>query len=121
MGHPKACGRMAAREGGVDLACAVDGHIHTLRLRYCLDAKRRVRLLGTGVVYGALTRVEVHKGGVRVSPARHKHLVTKCVHNARQLLADTLRAYLQRFPPATVRLIKYRDVVLALKHMHTTH
>ena len=102
---------MVALDGGVDLACMWDRQVHTLRLRYCLDAKRRVRLLGTGVVYGTLTRVEVMKRGVSVTPARHKPLVTKCVQNARDMLARTLRTYLHRFSPSTLHLIDTRGVM----------
>ena len=102
---------MAPRDGGVDLACVWDGQVHTMRMRYCLDAERRVRLLGTGVLYGTLTRAEVRRGRVSVTPARYKKLVAKCVDNARPLLRDALREYLRRFPPATRPLVNIANVL----------
>ena len=99
MTQKRACGQVMQRDGGVDLACVRDGRTHTLRLRFCLDARRRVRLLGTGVFYGTLTRVEVFDA-VKVAPARHRDLVTKCLRGAAPLLVDALRGYLLRFDPA---------------------
>lgn len=101
----KACGVMVARDGGVDLACTRDGRTHTLRLRFCLDARRRVRLLGTGVFYGALTRVEVFDT-LKVTPARHRDLVTKCVKGAMPMLTERLRTYVARFDPRVRPLLR---------------
>ncbi len=89
---------MIARDGGVDLVCVRDGQAHTLRLRFCLDAQRRVRLLGTGVFYGTLTRVEVFDA-IKVTPGKHRDLVTRCVRGAMPMLTEALRGYVARFGP----------------------
>lgn len=105
---------MVARDGGVDLACTWGGETHGLRLRFCLDAHRRVRLLGTGVVYGKLTTVEVCTQGrrltMRVQPAQHKHLVSKCMACARPKLTEALGAYLGRFSPRLLSVLNLTRV-----------
>lgn len=110
----KACGQVLARDGGVDLACVRDGRTHTLRLRFCLDARRRVRLLGTGVFYGQLTRVEVFNA-IKVTPARHRDLVTKCVRAAMPMLAERLRAYVAGFDVALRPVLRLPRGLLGYK------
>lgn len=117
-GPKRACGRMVARDDGVDLACVRDGRVHSLRLRFCLDSDRRVRLLGSGVFYGELTRAEVEGGRVRVTPPRHRALVSGCVRSAGPLLADALRAYVLRFDPEVRRLLDARGVAWLLRTKH---
>ena len=94
------CGRMWACDNGVDLACMWDGKVHTLRLRYCLDARQRVRLLGTGVAYGKLLRVEVTRARITATPKSAARLVRKCIDNARPTLNQALRTYVASFSPA---------------------
>lgn len=108
---PKAvCGQMWQCDDGVDVACAWGGRRHTLRLRYCLDANRRVRLLGTGIVGGELVRIEVFARKVTTSPARYARFVRKCVDVARPTLAGSLRTYAARFPPSTRSLLDWSGV-----------
>jgi len=99
-----------AADDGADLVFQRDGKQHTLRLRYVLSHQRAVRLIGTGVLYGDLTRVEVVGGGrgaprVKVSPAKQAPLIEKCIRGARHVLREALGRYLSRFPPATARLL----------------
>ena len=107
----RACGRARACEGGVDVACAHGGSPSTLRFRYCLDARRRVRLLGTGVVGGDLVRAEVTSKKVTVQPARHAAFVRACVASSRPLLAGALASYLARFDPAARALLDLRGLL----------
>ena len=96
---------MWACEGGVDMVCSWKGENCTLRMRYCLDAKRRVRLLGTGVIGGKLVRAEVLCDTVRVVPKSHSQLIHKCVANARDILASELRRYISNFPEGVRALL----------------
>lgn len=100
------CGRMwSSGDGGVDLACTVDGRAHTLRFRFCLDARLRVRLLGCGVVGGEVVRAEVSGSRVTAIPSRHLPLVRKCVASAWPLLNESARTYLTRFSPDERRML----------------
>ncbi len=101
----KPCGRARVCGAGVDVAC-VGGC--SLRFRYCMDARRRVRLLGTGVVGGDLVRAEVAFGRTTVRPARHAPFVRKCVAGSRQLLGSALQTYLAGFPVETRALLDLR-------------
>lgn len=92
-------------DGGVDLACTLDGKAHTLRFRFCLDAGLRVRLLGCGVVGGEVVRAEVAGSRVTASPARHLPLIRKCVAGAWPLLNESARTYLARFSPGQRRML----------------
>lgn len=92
---------------GVDLACSWQGRVHTLRLRYCLDAKLNVRLFGTGAVRGELVRAEVFRDKVVVTPRKFSHFVSKCVDNARPMLRDELRKYLLTFAPEQRRMLDW--------------
>lgn len=102
---PRQCGRMYRREDGVDLVWVRDRQTHTLRLRFHLVSQRKVRVMGTGVVYGALTRVDVRRARVTVKPARHRELLVRCVRKAVPLLRRALQTYVERFLPATRRLL----------------
>lgn len=104
------CGKMCVCEGGVDLACRWDGHVHRMRLRFCLDAQRRVRLLGTGVAYGSLARFEVVGKRVVSSPPRIATFVRRCVDNARPMLREALARYLARFSPRVRQLLDLGNV-----------
>lgn len=88
----------ACNDGGVDMMCTWQGQRCTLRMRYCLDAQRRVRLFGTGVIGGNLVRAEVLSDTVHVVPKSHTQLIRKCVANARDMLGAELRAYISKFP-----------------------
>lgn len=109
----KACGRAWGCEGGVDIACTYKGAPSTLRFRYCLDARRRVRLLGTGVVGGDLVRAEILTRQVSVQPARHARFVRTCVAGSRALLAAALASYLARFDPGARALLDLRGLPAA--------
>lgn len=102
----RACGQILARDGGVDVACVRDGRMHTMRFRFCMDARRRVHLLGTGVVDGAMTRTDATGSSLSVSPRRHRQFVRQCMLQAAPFLRQALRSYVERMPP-TVR----RDLV----------
>ena len=112
------CGHVYATEDGADLVFQRDGTQHTLRLRYVLAQQRAVRLIGTGVLYGDLTRVEVTGGGkgskgaprVKVTPSKQAPLIKKCIRGARHVLREALGRYLSRFPPATARLLDLSSV-----------
>lgn len=104
------CGHVFATDDGADLVFQRDGERHTLRFRYVLCKRRSVRLIGTGVVYGKLTRVEVSRGATRVSPPTQRPLVEKCVRGALPVLRESLGRYLSRFPPATARLLDLSEV-----------
>lgn len=102
---------MIPRDDGVDLVFARDGETHTLRLRYFLDGKRTVRLLGTGVLYSTLVRVEVLRHRIDITPSKYAPLVNKCIDRARPLLKEALGRYMRRFPPSTARLLDMSAVV----------
>ena len=87
--------------GGVDIACEAG----TLRLRYCLDSERRVRLFGTGVIGGDLVRAEVFCKSVKVEPSKHRDVVRRCVRASQGVLRDELRRYLLTFEPGVRRLL----------------
>ena len=103
-GAARPCGRARACGAGVDVACQGG----SLRFRYCLDARRRVRLLGTGVVGGDLVRAEVLAARAVVRPSRHAAFVRRCVAGSRALLAGALQTYLAGFPPETRALLDLR-------------
>ena len=96
---PKPCGHMWQQDGGVDLACLIDGKTHTIRLRFCLDGERRVRLMGTGVVGRQLVRAEIGPRGISVTPRRCKPFLETCVRNSAGALVEEARRYLSRFSP----------------------
>jgi hypothetical protein len=74
----------------------------TARFRCCLDAKRRVRVLGTAMVGGRVVHVEVLPHAVRTSPRRYAAIMKRCVFDARHALAAELRRYIARFPQGSV-------------------
>lgn len=73
--------------------------MHTLRYRFCLDSRRRVRLLVTGSVDGDMVRGEVSASGITVTPPKHAALVTKCFKGARGMLFQEFERYMSRFSP----------------------
>ena len=105
------CGTMWPRDGGIDIACMREGKLHTLRFRCCLDSKRRVRLLGTGVVGSELVRSEVFRGRVQTVPKRHAAAVKRCVQKAWHILGDELRKYVARFPPGVRTMLDISNFV----------
>lgn len=89
--------------GGVDVACAWG----SLRLRYCLDAGRRVRLMGTGVSdTQQLVRVDAFGAKVSVTPARYAPRVRACLAAARPLLQSARASYVNSFQPALRSLLR---------------
>ena len=93
------CGRMWQRDGGVDIMCAIDGTPHKLRLRFCLDASRTVRLMITGVAGTSLVSGEVTARGVKCTPPKHRAALVACVRNSAAMLGDEARRYLAGFTP----------------------
>jgi hypothetical protein len=89
---------------GADVVCPCG---FTLRLRFCMDARRRVRLLGTAAATdGTLVRVTATTRRLAVTPARYAPLIRRCVAKARHTLPPALHAYLARFPPPVRSMLR---------------
>jgi hypothetical protein len=125
--HGMQCGRMWQRDGGVDILCALGGTQHKLRVRYCLDAQRAVRLIATGAAGSELIRAEITGKGIKCTPHKFTQALRACVRNAARLLLEEARKYLATFSPpcrAMLDLSILKGVIRCLRkqaEIHTNH
>lgn len=108
------CGQMWQRDGGVDLECVIKNKPFKLRLRFCLDAARKVRLIGTGVLDGRVVTVQVTGKGVRCAQ-KARPFVKTCLKNATRLLVQEASRYVNSFPVQCRAMLDVRDIRAALR------
>ena len=106
---------MHQRPGGVDLHCAFDGKDHMYRLRFCLDAKRCVRLMGTGVVGTRPVSFEVTPRGIR---GRQGRCLNKCLLNSQSELACEAMRFVHAFPPASRAMLSLKHLDGVMRYIH---
>lgn len=90
-------------QDGADVVCPCG---FTLRLRVCMDGRRRVRVMGTAAAGDTMIRATLTRRSVKVTPVRYAACIKRCVAKARPALTKAQAAYMQRFSPQVRSLVR---------------